>query len=159
MKANQKFKCLHTNLSEITAQVWSNIQANCDLSQTLVVHPSLNVTGPGPDTNETLTWNAQPTCDQTLQNHEVANSSTTCQAFALEHNIPSASLIDMINLGNGTFCAPSPCTVDTTNYTMGVSTYQYLAKQQPNITLTQFMTWNPYSRFNSLKWGDVVCIG
>jgi hypothetical protein len=152
-----------SDLSDTTAQVWKNIQKNCKISTALSVHPSLNVTGPGAKISQV--WTAQPVCDQLLPNNRQINTTTTCQAFSLTKSIPSAALIDMNNLrdcgdiGNGSFCLPLSCQVATVNYTYGASTYQFLHEKQPNITLIQFMNWNPYARFDKLKYGDVVCIG
>lgn len=49
--------------------------------------------------------------------------------------------------------------VAVVDYPLGVSTYQYMVERHPNITLTQFMTWHPYARFNQLQYGDVVYVG
>lgn len=32
--------------SEVTEQIWKNMQRNCDFTETLSVHPALNQSGP-----------------------------------------------------------------------------------------------------------------
>ncbi|KAI9877824.1 MAG: hypothetical protein M1830_002721 [Pleopsidium flavum] len=151
--------------NEVTAQIWANMQRNCRFSADLTVYPALNLSGPSNPNRAAVIWTAPKSCAQNLTIMQTGNQSSTCDAFALQNSIPSASLIDFNDdlfcddLGNKPYCAPLSCSVADVNTTIGVIQLLQTTPTYSNITLTQFVAWNPSLDINNLRPGEVVCIG
>lgn len=64
-------------------------------------------------------------------------------------------------LANGTWCVPQPCLVAQINIEGGTTAANLIASDgpYPDISLVQFMRWNPGGYYNDILPGDVVCVG
>jgi len=63
------------------------------------------------------------------------------------------------NLDNGTYCAPLPCQVLRLDMERSSAIELLQDPKYSNISLYQFMTWNPHAEMKDLMYNEVVCIG
>ncbi len=110
-------------------------------------------------------WTNPYPCDQEIVfSRSPSAYRVTCDAFALQYNIPSAALedlndnVDCNGLEDITICAPLLCQVRVVDDITRSSPQQFI-QDMGNLTLTQFMSWNPSAGMRNLQYGEVVCIG
>ncbi|KAL4901141.1 hypothetical protein BDW74DRAFT_181995 [Aspergillus multicolor] len=150
---------------DVTEQVWHNIRQNCDLDEELYVHPNLNETGPWDSDRAEIIWTVEAPCDRTTILSIPPGEMVTCQDLGLAESVPSSSIPSLnydakcdIPLSNGTYCLPEPCAIAViANDTSAPLLLQSEAYQ--NITLVQFVSWNPDIDLKNLFLGDTICVG
>ncbi|PQE11550.1 Chitin- type 1 protein [Rutstroemia sp. NJR-2017a WRK4] len=169
--------------SEVTEQVWANMQLNCELNEVLT--PAHNVSGvikmyvslasihfPRPASNDGDTHDAPPPittdCPQTIS---IPSSETyTCREAVEKFRIPSAGLYNLNNdldcsrLTDRTICAPMSCPIlvvntgatDFANMNVPIST---VVQQYTNLTVADFYTYNYFISYDWVVQNDTICIG
>ncbi len=105
-----------------------------------------------------LVWDTPWPCDQQVTRDDT--TTKTCGQLSLQWSIPSASLqafndITCASVRAGTFCIPIECGVAVVSKTMDARSF---LENYDNVTMTQFMDWNPFANSRLLSEGDVVCV-
>nr|POE65198.1 lysm domain-containing protein [Quercus suber] len=137
------------NTSSTMTQVWANIQANCEISTSL--KPANDFTGYN-------ILNGTAFCQQYLT---ASDPNQNASMLSLAKSVPLAAILEMNDLsnvavGSAPLCAPLPCKLAVLS--QGTSAPNFVSSQ-PNITLLQFLSWNPYARANDLGKDESVCVG
>ncbi|RDW67396.1 uncharacterized protein DSM5745_09262 [Aspergillus mulundensis] len=150
---------------DVTEQVWHNMQQNCKLDEELYVHPNLNETGPWDADRPEIIWTVEAPCDRTTTLSIAPGEMVTCQDLGLAESVPSSSIPSLnydakcdIPLSNGTYCLPEPCDIAViANDTSAPILLQ--SETYQNITMVQFVSWNPDVDLKNLFMGDTICVG
>jgi hypothetical protein len=138
------------------------MQLNCDVDINIIpannytASENINVTivSPGPITT---------ICPQTITISQ--NTTLTCQQMAIAYEIPTAGIRNLNNdvdcnwVTDQDVCAPMSCpiaVVSTSSSSINVDEY---IRNQDNFTMTQFLTWNPYTGSRKIANGDAICVG
>ena len=100
-------------------------------------------------------------CDYNIT---VSSTNNTCNSLATAYNIESSSIWKLNPVGcnlipSGTYCTSQPCQIATIPTQMGATMFLQSSPGYSNITITQFISWNPFSNTDNFIKGDVVCIG
>ncbi|KAF7553408.1 hypothetical protein G7Z17_g3645 [Cylindrodendrum hubeiense] len=106
-----------------------------------------------------LVWDTRPQCDQNITRSE--KTGVEIETLALEWGVSSESLCKLndINCGyvnDGIFCAPLTCDVTVVQDMANAGAF---IEPYDNITMTQFMAWNPHIDSRNIRTGSVVCVG
>ncbi|MCJ1415007.1 hypothetical protein MMC32_001337 [Xylographa parallela] len=138
---------------EISSQIWTNMQLNCDVT----TMPSVvnNLTGAvGGIVNDSL-----PSVDFASCANPLNVTNMTCNAIGLEFSVPSASILSLnyVQCGSitGEICAPASCPIAVNNQTQSARPF---VSNYNNFTLVQFLTWNPYLDPNTIMENETVCV-
>lgn len=132
------------------------------MSQDLTLSIALTFTHISSHSAPSIVWNSLSVCDQILVQ---SIPDMELNAFAFSHNVTTAGLIELNDnkfssgsLSNGSYCAPLSCAVEQVTRDIGAAEFLQLPSHT-NITVTQFMAWNPSTHMQVIVSGEVICVG
>ncbi len=103
-------------------------------------------------------WDTELPCDYHVTREDT--TALTCSQLSLRWNIPTASLqalndISCASVSGTSFCAPDVCGIAVVPKLTDVRAF---LESYDNITMTQFVEWNPFANLLALQEGDTVCV-
>jgi hypothetical protein len=101
---------------DVKSQAWENIKKNCNLKDSLFIHPALDHRGPPPP-DEEFEWDNQNKCDRSIAFESA--TPVNCSTLSAMYNVATSSLRDLnkgltancAGVQNGTYCLPAACQV------------------------------------------------